>query len=1163
MMNLTDILCINWHLFDREHIELSHNTAILGGNRTGKSTIMDAIQIVMAGGKAEFFDLNRASTQSGKTKRTVADYCRGRLSETFWKRDESRTYIGLVFRDEFSERPPITIGLQYDVSPESERWVKPVARFVIPGLALTCDDFLSFDDEPDSSTASVLDWMSFEDRIAAKSEMLSVAPMFFGSTSRAEDYISEYLHHLTPAGQRIDPRRLLKTLVRGLAFERMESADAFVKRFLLESNPIDIAAVRTSIQTYYKAKEVSEKLAKKLVRLEAIQGRICEHRDILQRIDLEKYVAARAQFLRSGIIVRETQANIKKWTYAIKDIEAELKRIADREKTLEAERDEIEKLIRAEGIEQKRDQQKSKQQHLDFLRQQVRDQITLRRSKLKPISELLLQKNRQEFLGFDKALSLLVALNDEMTSCAKPDWPVNARRIDRLLQDAAVDIPALLEHFSRLHDNACAEFSDAKKLHASLEQDIRSTRSGSVPISPNVETLINRLEALGMRPKRLCELVEVDQEDWRDAAEAMLGPDREALFVAPEQVREAIETLRKDRHTFSRCRIARTDKLQNMPTSTTPGTLAHAMVSADSLAMAFVIFRVGAVRQADELAELAKPGRAIMRDGTYDDGITVTSRSVHDRRLGNGAAALQLQILLGKLKAAENKLSTATDDKQRYQTFTNVLSNVLETGNCEQSLTDMVGEMDGLDEQIAEIDQKLFLITSEMDRDLQERKERCRTNLTEIGNDRVETASKQSGLKIELQNAQSQLVGDKLNDRIGELAARKRSLELLRSELAIAAQGREVFQTEYDAISKTHGSLKTRLRRLSELSHASRNNILEQEKMYREEIHNEMRNYFSDFGEANQFHFGDLIQERIAAWVEETISFIQDDQLIDYQQDTKEAADQASRMFREHFLSELRERVDVLDAEVNEINRNLTRHCLTNEHYSLHKIKKDDYREILVLAQADHEELRLDELPLFGAAVPEDHPHRDALKKVEELLQNPEYDFADFEDYRNYFVFELKMVDQHTEEETSYSFRSGTGSGGEIMAPFYITIGASLASLYHGGSIRQLQSSHSGFGLALFDEAFANLDATNLQTIMQLFQQMGLQVLTATPREKRAQMEEVVDATVLVGRYANQSHTTTNILKDHARKAMREINPANLTDDDLRKRLEDEQDAAE
>uniref|UniRef100_UPI003AA93526 ATP-binding protein n=1 Tax=Terasakiella pusilla TaxID=64973 RepID=UPI003AA93526 len=773
MMNLTDILCINWHLFDREQITLSHNTAILGGNRTGKSTIMDAIQIVMAGGKTDFFDLNRASTQSGKTKRTIADYCRGRLSETFWKRDESRTYIALVFQDAYSQRAPISIGLQYDVSPESEKWVKPIARFVIPGLALSCDDFLEFDATGDSNMASVLDWMAFEDRIKAKTEALTVAPMFFGSTSRAEDYISEYLHHLTPAGQRIEPRRLLKTLVRGLAFERMESADAFVRHFLLEPNPIDIAAVRTSIQTYYKAKEVSETLTKKLERLKAIEQHIHQHRDVLEQLDIEKYVVARARFLRSGIIVREIRANIKKRAQISEELKAELKRIDERKESLDAEKEEIETLIRAEGIEQKRDQQKARQNTLDTRRQYMRNQITAIRAKLLPTNELVAQEHRLEFHGFDQALSLLVALNDEMTCCTKPDWPVNAGRIDRLLQTAVTEFSALLEYFKDQHDDACGEFATATKLLTSLEQDVRSTKDGSVPVSPNVAALKDKLEASGMRPKRLCELVEVIEEEWRDAAEAMLGPDREALFVAPEQVREAIEILRKDRRAFSRCRIARTDKLRNMPTSTTPGTLANALASSEPQAVAFVIFRVGSIRLADQLADLGKPGRAIMRDGTYDDGISVTSRSVNDRRLGAGAAALQLQILLGKLETARVAVNVAREDKSRYETFCKILSDIIEAGKCEETLEELVGKMDSFDEQIAEIDQKLSMLSTEMDRDLQERKAKCITSLADVTADWKTTNKNLNELETNIVNAQADLNGDVSQDESGKLASRK------------------------------------------------------------------------------------------------------------------------------------------------------------------------------------------------------------------------------------------------------------------------------------------------------------------------------------------------------------------------------------------------------
>ena len=104
----------------------------------------------------------------------------------------------------------------------------------------------------------------------------------------------------------------------------------------------------------------------------------------------------------------------------------------------------------------------------------------------------------------------------------------------------------------------------------------------------------------GMKPRALCEVLEVLDETWRDAAEALLGRD-----------------------TFRGCRVANTRRLAREDKVAPPDSLASVLHSGDALAAAFVVFRLGNVRLAVSQDELLGGGRAIMRDGAYNDGIVI------------------------------------------------------------------------------------------------------------------------------------------------------------------------------------------------------------------------------------------------------------------------------------------------------------------------------------------------------------------------------------------------------------------------------------------------------------------------------------------------------------------------------------------------------------
>ena len=54
MKRLRKIRLINWHRFENETIDVADSVLISGENGAGKSTILDAVQFVVTGSKANF-----------------------------------------------------------------------------------------------------------------------------------------------------------------------------------------------------------------------------------------------------------------------------------------------------------------------------------------------------------------------------------------------------------------------------------------------------------------------------------------------------------------------------------------------------------------------------------------------------------------------------------------------------------------------------------------------------------------------------------------------------------------------------------------------------------------------------------------------------------------------------------------------------------------------------------------------------------------------------------------------------------------------------------------------------------------------------------------------------------------------------------------------------
>lgn len=182
---------------------------------------------------------------------------------------------------------------------------------------------------------------------------------------------------------------------------------------------------------------------------------------------------------------------------------------------------------------------------------------------------------------------------------------------------------------------------------------------------------------------------------------------------------------------------------------------------------------------------------------------------------------------------------------------------------------------------------------------------------------------------------------------------------------------------------------------------------------------------------------------------------------------------------------------------------------------------------------------------------------RAGFRDLERRLSDDEL-VKELRDYRQFFDFDLHMRNERG-QETTLSKRSVTGSGGQKQAPYYVAVGAAMASAYYPKSTTD---EPDGFGLVVFDEAFNNLDAPNTRALLTFFRDMHLQVLVAAPDKVRAMFLENADTIVSVNRRPDNQEPIVVVThpSTRAREALAAINPVNLGIDHFR---EPEQAAAE
>ncbi|HXW28941.1 MAG TPA: SbcC/MukB-like Walker B domain-containing protein [Xanthobacteraceae bacterium] len=1143
MMELRHLAMVNWHLFDIEDIEVGGHIGVLGENRSGKSTVLDMAQVVLTGANKNFMRLNAvagdgAGSRGGSPKRSVLGYCLGALGENEMRREEARTYIALGFEDADGVRPPVTIGLALEArTAESSETV--LGRFVVVGKILKTADFVESRDHRRYPAR----WDDVRTNIIAAVGH----DCFANHRDRPTDYVREYMRHLVPhlpCGEH-NAAALQKAIVNAMTLNQNYTATQFVRRFVLEDNPIRVGELRESIQTYRNINATIVTMRRKLDALKGLQTLLSAFAQTLHRKALETWIAARADWLAARAAYRDITEKLQLERARRDAASSELMRLDQEIDTIGQELDRLNVAIAEHdartGRETLRERRRSAELSASRAESELRRRIEMI-GRLKP----LIDARRFAFGAHLGAIDALCILADETHPGRMPEG------LAAVEAAAIAAARAILNLVDEARQRLFREVSEKREALLAIKQRIERHASGqsAAHLDDSTERLCRRLRQLGMAPRVLCDLVEIADAEWTAAAEGLLGRDREAVFVDREHLGSATAIFKEERREFARAALVSLNKLESSRMPPQPGTFPTIFRSQDQDAIAFIVRRYGSVRLADTLAQFDAPGRAIMKDGLYDDGLVRTHRSVSPRDYKIGKAA-QTSVL--------RRLHEEANDVAEVLARTDAAAKEMDAAYR------AVSELAGTDQ-----DGDLAALCSAYERCLAEKaqtEERIAA-LDGAGDGGLrERFGVQQALK-KLRTEERKQQDSELRKRLGEVAVLERrlgdgenvpgsrlnvravwSIFLKNLPLFDGAQGRAVYRERLGA------KRRNEVERHRSIAAKARDDVAaaDQERQSGElRTRNDLKDFFNEFGVSSQVGSESGLLSEVKPWVDALADDIESNELRRYERQAREAAERAATLLRGEFINALTARISKMERELQSMNRSLQEHPFHHERYAFHRTAVAEFQPILKVIEISKTSSEALDM-LFRGDVPEDFPHRDTLAALEALLEDPEKDFSQFEDYRNFYNFEIHMQDVVTQRTTRWETRRGTGSGAEQQVPIYVAIGASLASVY--GTAHHRSVHPSGLALAIFDEAFSKMDGKNQRQMMGFYKDLGLQIVIAAPFEKRVAVLEHMETIVEIDRIGEQSRASVVLLKERARRELMAMNPDVATDAELATRL--------
>jgi uncharacterized protein YPO0396 len=1053
MLSLTRILLYNWHRFDDHLLDVEDSLYLAGHNGAGKSSVLDAMQMVLIGDQNHIRFNTAANDRS--SQRNLDSYVRGKIGEGRYLRPGNTVaYIALEFAERARDMR-VTVGVVIECGDGrgAER------TFFILGEAINRGVFVA--------NGRPLTRRELKQALRTRRNARSY--------DSPGEYQVELLNRLGGLHE-----RFFDLFLRALTFQPIRNIREFVERWLLEDQPLAIEALQRVVERLAElgasAREVEEKLAA-LNDIVARQVEVRRLRDLHAIWNLLGILLAGAAAARHVMALERQGADVARRVELARAEHAQAERtFQNANQALITVRVQLEQsdVVRRRGE----------------LERQIRDAddriAQLRRERERLFRELntvgaTLRPLLDAPLLVGDAQTSLIAFTERITTLdvASPPPEALTPTIDRAI--AALD--GAVERVRQQRFSADGELLALRERQETTAGQLERLRRGQKSYPPQVERLQALLTPIaGSRPPLLCELLEVPDARWQNAVEALLGGRRFTLIVPPERFDAALRELDRARaeERVTDAAILDLDRARKEGRPAQPGSLATRVEVKSRLLRAYIDSVLGDIICCDDVAELRRHRRAVTAEVVLYSEWSVRalpSRSFEPWFVGGRAIQSQLAALEREL--AEFKAQIRV---------------------LEPQLRDLAALERGLDQGRALSNLRQRLDNDLDDRPLAEQITGWQSDLRALDLSGVQ-ALEEEARRLEGVVAAEQQFQNELNRELGRLEDRGQALD---REIRAAHHARAEAEAQEQAararlayaVAPAEALLAERLLS-SDLGEQIR--IADgQAKNFETRSQNELNRLVGEATIYNtRYQFAGRPEpddERFAA----EQARLGETELPRYREQIAVSQREADEELREHVLHRLREQIYGARQQLSRINDALGRLEFHGERYRFITTPADDLREYHDLI---NEAQVIGAGSLFESSFYESH--KGAFERFyEAMTRTPQSEAERSEqkrltDYRSYLSYDIEVT--HAGGQTSRLSRiMGQTSGGETQTPFYLTIAASFVQLYHIGE----RVSRPTIRLVAFDEAFSKMDQDRIGATLDLFQQFGLQVITATPLER-------------------------------------------------------------
>ena len=1108
MKKLTRLLLIHWHYFTHETVSFETLNFLTGKNASGKSTIIDAMQLVLLGDTSGGY-FNKAA--NGKGNRSLMGYLKGELGDDedsgfkYLRNGRFTSYIALEFFDEEKNRY-FTGCCCFDVYSENDMQKLfflydggfPQNEFVenkIPWEIRKLREFLK-EKYPSHRTTDV----GREFRTA-----------FYGKMGGLRD-------------------RFGSLLKKAVSFNPNVDIQDFISEFVCDTQQtVDISQMQENIRSYKRLEEEANVLKEKIAQLERI---MTEHSSFLrakQDEQLYAYLIDRAQQDIKVSELEKTQKHVDEQLAELQDIETN---IAAQSSRLSQMRDESNQL-RARLINDETEQAiKQLQSEIDAKEAQINRILMEFEKSIARLSQYVTNWNRcvtgmSEKLASLEASSLDALLYSQIRDICEEsaDFLKQAERLATIDDTAVLSagengirelsdlVQELSKHIIELSSRIVDEQQRLSARRSALQQEQKSLESGIYQFPRDAldlkAAIASRLRTLAKREVKVvivAEAAEIENDRWRNVIEGYLITQKYYIIVPDQYFRDALrvfDAMKRDRKLYG-TGIVDIEKLRRKNPSTDPGSLAEEIQTSNSDVRVFLNFTLGWVHKCETVNDLRHFNTAVTDDGMLYQNYVV--RAMNPERwakpaIGQSAIRRRLDAVKAELAVLTNQISVCATAKAGFDLCSKLpvpgesdIQQAVVYAKEKQTIPELEQDVSRLRTSLAAID------TSAIDA-LKNHLNQLDGAIRGLEADLRAKNKEQGALEEHLRVCQEETIPN-LNDEIQtlqQLIAQKYDSEW------VETTGGSRYQRELSTRQSAEDIYRAFPRELSRSTNAknfSWSNLVE----YRQDYNRKYIMGYDTKAEENDAYDN--------AWLE-----LSENKLPEYLARIEDTRKKAFEQFREDFLSRLENNIRDADTQIKGLNAAIKGSFFGEESFRFKIIPRPEYKR--------YYDMLVDPMKMEGGynlfSEQFNMKYKDEIAELFAIITNEDGDgkahgksdydkrVQMFTDFRTYLTFDLESVNREGESQR-LSKTMGKKSGGETQTPFYVAVLASFAQLYRSGRDKTQNTAR----LIIFDEAFSKMDGERIIRSVQLLRQFHFQVILSAPTEKVGDIGILVDRNLCV-----------------------------------------------